>query len=189
MIHTFTITQEQMDRLHGAAHSGGLLGGQAAYEACLKVEAILSEIAFKEGFDKSPGSAPEDLPGVAQRPLSCPQMAVGEQWCVWPKCDCQPPVLATIERMIEAAIAHDDFVNGHTALEILDVIRAAQPPAAPVETERRCQKCWCATNGEEAIVDGQVWCHPCADADLPTAQDVRGILPPQSSAETSGQEG
>lgn len=57
---TYTITQEQMDRLHGAAHGGAMLGGQAAYEGCLKVGAILAEIAFKEGFDKSPGSAPED---------------------------------------------------------------------------------------------------------------------------------
>lgn len=56
----YIITQEQMDRLHGAAHSGALLGGQAAYESCLKVSAILSEITFKERFDKSPGSAPED---------------------------------------------------------------------------------------------------------------------------------
>ena len=56
---TYTVTQEQMDRLHGAAHSGALIGGTAAYEACLKVEAILAEIAFKEGFDKSPGTAPE----------------------------------------------------------------------------------------------------------------------------------
>lgn len=57
---TYSITQEQMDRLVGAAHSGGLLGGDAAYGACLTVGAILAEIAFKEGFDKSPGSAPED---------------------------------------------------------------------------------------------------------------------------------
>ncbi|MCK1445393.1 hypothetical protein IVB43_23700 [Bradyrhizobium sp. 48] len=35
--------------------------------------------------------------------------------------------------------------------------------AAPVETERRCQKCGQTTKGEEAYVDGQIWCHPCAD--------------------------
>lgn len=58
---TYTITQEQMDRLHGAAHSGAMLGGEAAYKGCLKVGAILAEIAFKEGFDKSPGSAPEPV--------------------------------------------------------------------------------------------------------------------------------
>lgn len=57
---TYTITQEQMNRLHGAAHSGGLLGGDAAYRGCLTIGAILSEIAFKAGFDRSPGSAPED---------------------------------------------------------------------------------------------------------------------------------
>lgn len=56
---TYTITQDQMDRLHGAAHSGAMLGGDAAYKGCLTVGAILAEIAFKAGFDKSPGSAPE----------------------------------------------------------------------------------------------------------------------------------
>jgi hypothetical protein len=56
---TYTITQDQMDRLHGAAHSGAMLGGDAAYKGCLTVGAVLAEIAFKAGFDKSPGSAPE----------------------------------------------------------------------------------------------------------------------------------
>jgi len=56
---TYTITQEQMDRLVGAAHSGGLLGGNAAYQSCLTIGAVLAEIAFKAGFDKSPGSAPD----------------------------------------------------------------------------------------------------------------------------------
>jgi ribosomal protein S27AE len=32
-----------------------------------------------------------------------------------------------------------------------------------LEAERRCQKCGDATKGEEAYVDGQIWCHPCAD--------------------------
>lgn len=58
---TYTITQEQMDRLHGAAHGGAMLGSQSAYEGCLKVGAILAEISFKERFDKSPGSAPETV--------------------------------------------------------------------------------------------------------------------------------
>lgn len=57
---TYTITQEQMDKMVGAAHAGGMLGGQAAYEGCLTIGAVLAEIAFKAGFDKSPGSAPED---------------------------------------------------------------------------------------------------------------------------------
>lgn len=46
---TYTITQQQMDRLHGAAHGGAMLGGDAAYEGCLKVEGLLSEIAISEG--------------------------------------------------------------------------------------------------------------------------------------------
>jgi hypothetical protein len=30
--------------------------------------------------------------------------------------------------------------------------------------ERKCQKCGAATGGEEAWIEGQIWCHPCADA-------------------------
>jgi len=41
----YSISQDQMDRLHGAAHSGAMIGGDAAYNGCLKVEAILAEIA------------------------------------------------------------------------------------------------------------------------------------------------
>ena len=29
---------------------------------------------------------------------------------------------------------------------------------------RRCQQCGCETKGEEVWVNGQIWCHPCADA-------------------------
>lgn len=29
--------------------------------------------------------------------------------------------------------------------------------------KQQCQNCGSATNGEEAWVDGQIWCHPCAD--------------------------
>lgn len=29
---------------------------------------------------------------------------------------------------------------------------------------RKCQKCGSPTRGEEAWVDGQIWCHPCADS-------------------------
>jgi hypothetical protein len=31
--------------------------------------------------------------------------------------------------------------------------------------ERKCQKCGALTGGEEAWVNEQIWCHPCADAD------------------------
>ena len=40
-------------------------------------------------------------------------------------------------------------------------------PAPPTHNsppeERRCQKCGCKTGSEEALVRGQIWCHPCAD--------------------------
>lgn len=33
-----------------------------------------------------------------------------------------------------------------------------------VEKALSCQRCFAPMNGEEALVDGQYWCHPCADA-------------------------
>lgn len=33
---------------------------------------------------------------------------------------------------------------------------------------RKCQKCGSLTGGEEALVDGQTWCHPCADQQTAT---------------------
>ncbi len=74
---TYTINQEQMDRLHGAAHAGAMIGGEAAYEGCLKIDGILSEIAFKEGFDKSPGSAPEPPYPFCRTPEKC----AGKGYC------------------------------------------------------------------------------------------------------------
>lgn len=35
---------------------------------------------------------------------------------------------------------------------------AAQP------STDRCAKCGCETKGEMAFIDGEIWCHPCADA-------------------------
>jgi len=46
--------------------------------------------------------------------------------------------------------------------DIADAIRALK--SSPVSsTNGVCQKCRTPTNGEEAWVDGQIWCHPCAD--------------------------
>ena len=39
--------------------------------------------------------------------------------------------------------------------------------------ERRCQKCGRETKGEEAWVDGQIWCHPCADEAPPIPNGER----------------
>lgn len=38
-------------------------------------------------------------------------------------------------------------------------------------TEQVCAKCGCETRGEEALVSGEIWCHPCADnADAPSTE-------------------
>lgn len=44
-------------------------------------------------------------------------------------------------------------------IELVGAIRAPSENAL-----RRCQKCGCLTNSEEALVGTEIWCHPCADA-------------------------
>lgn len=34
---------------------------------------------------------------------------------------------------------------------------------AKFREDDHCQRCGCALNGEAAEVNGEVWCHPCAD--------------------------
>lgn len=61
---TFIITQTDMDVLHGAAHSGAMLGGNSAYEGCLKVEARLAAIASRSpsgAVAASPGKIPPHI--------------------------------------------------------------------------------------------------------------------------------
>lgn len=42
-------------------------------------------------------------------------------------------------------------------------------PSVP-STDRLCAKCRCTTKGEEALVEGEIWCHPCADS-APSTQN------------------
>jgi hypothetical protein len=74
-----------------------------------------------------------------------------------------------------AALA-DEVMRLRKALEEIDAIAVDKKAGASKimqqiartslsSTERRCQKCGIATKGEEALVNGQIWCHPCADAD------------------------
>lgn len=37
------------------------------------------------------------------------------------------------------------------------------PNANDNDQERACQKCGRPTKSEEAWINGQIWCHPCAD--------------------------
>jgi hypothetical protein len=55
---TFEITELQIDKLIAAAHSGGLLGGEAAYKACLEIGAVLATIKFEQSMNVG-GIAPE----------------------------------------------------------------------------------------------------------------------------------
>jgi hypothetical protein len=57
-------------------------------------------------------------------------------------------------------------------------------------TDSLCAKCGCETKGEAALVDGQIWCHPCADGHSVTSKDrpEDGPVsrPPHSPTENKG---
>jgi hypothetical protein len=85
----------------------------------------------------------------------------------------QPPDIEAISRnyaqrwLGQDWYSMDEKVKAYLRIEAHRWIKCW--PAAS-SAERRCQKCGCATGGEEAWVDGQIWCHPCADAASPTQQ-------------------
>jgi len=58
---------------------------------------------------------------------------------------------------IEADLRERFSVSGQN---VRDEIRAA---LSDTSTDHRCHRCGCETKGEMAWVDGQIWCHPCAD--------------------------
>ena len=41
---TYLLSYEELDRIRGAAHGGAMLGGDKAYDACLRIEALVSQI-------------------------------------------------------------------------------------------------------------------------------------------------
>jgi hypothetical protein len=79
------------------------------------------------------------------------------------------------ENDLDRAIKHPDErekceQRAHRAQTIAASIRrlAATPPApvratAEPSTDSSCAKCGCETKGEAALVNDEVWCHPCAD--------------------------
>lgn len=50
----------------------------------------------------------------------------------------------------------------HIQYEIESEIEFILKPLTGMATTL-CQKCGCSTKGEEAWVNDQIWCHPCAD--------------------------
>lgn len=51
------LTREDMEKLHGQAHSGAMLGGDNAYQACLTIEGILGRIA-----ERATQPTPKEIP-------------------------------------------------------------------------------------------------------------------------------
>lgn len=63
-----------------------------------------------------------------------------------------------------------EFVAGPchaTVLLALKKVRAA----LSVMAAERCAKCGCETRGETALVNGEIWCHPCADVARKLSRD------------------
>lgn len=78
---------------------------------------------------------------------------------------------AEIERLRAALKQRDEFLhntdNWDEFVESLhrvgdDVITVYDLQAVHSDADK-CQKCGNFTHGEMALVDGQIWCHPCAD--------------------------
>lgn len=66
--------------------------------------------------------------------------------------------------MQKAGVSRVPMLIGRKGDLELSVVKAPPgPPDIRTPMERRCQKCGSPTKGEEALVDGQCWCHPCAD--------------------------
>jgi hypothetical protein len=56
-------------------------------------------------------------------------------------------------------------------VSILDVQFGEAWASSIPSTMRVCAKCGCKTKGEEALVSGEIWCHPCADGVAVTSTD------------------
>ncbi len=59
-----------------------------------------------------------------------------------------------------AESVHETYTREEVVSIVEDMIRVGSPVSS---THRVCAKCGCETKGEEALVDGKIWCHPCAD--------------------------
>jgi hypothetical protein len=80
-------------------------------------------------------------------------------------CDCMQPcsVISTMhpeqQRIADELNKRQVLSSTNPNAELAELRRHA-----PRATDHRCQKCGSPTQGEEAWIDGQIWCHPCADA-------------------------
>lgn len=67
------LTQDDITRLHGAAHSGAMIGGDAAYDGCLKIEGLLAELVQRgphaqQANEPRPSfTGAQPLPGMVAR--------------------------------------------------------------------------------------------------------------------------
>ena len=75
--------------------------------------------------------------------------------------ECAKVADAAARRYSAGAVQPGDHLRHMTARWIAKDIRAL---TGQILNAGVCQKCGAPTNGEEALVDGQIWCHSCADS-------------------------
>jgi hypothetical protein len=100
------------------------------------------------------------------------------------KSDSIPPLVSPCDpRFIIAGIRQFGLAPDGSDLRDLEaaLMRAAGAGANTGTTKsapivRVCQKCGTPTNGEEALVEGKIWCHPCADAAQCSSEATREAL-------------
>jgi hypothetical protein len=91
----WTLTREDMDRLHGQAHGGAMLGDDNAYQACLAIEGILARIAERSQPDSPAARAVSSGGNVAWQTVPLPAT---------------PEMLSAAERT-DAAMRAQGFAN------------------------------------------------------------------------------
>lgn len=105
-------------------------------------------------FGIQPGYVILGVSAPAQEPMK----PVSKQW-----------IVDLIRDQFDPAPSHyrlgDNWDDG--AETIADSILANLPllraEGSAIPSTERCAKCGCETKREEALVNGEIWCHPCAD--------------------------
>jgi hypothetical protein len=84
-----------------------------------------------------------------------------EGWCDGRSPDvAQSPLREALRRVLQDI---DFMVERGIIPDVRNDIIYENARSAVSSTHQRCAKCGCETKGEAALVDGKIWCHPCAD--------------------------
>lgn len=149
--------EAEVDRLRGVAQSHSQRSElDEANNACL-------ELAAKHGFATGHGDTVSDMIREFSGQIRDGGVAQAQRDAViFERC-------ATIAETF--GIGRERASYGGS--DIATRIRADAIDYCAVSSTDRCAKCGRETKGEAALVDGAIWCHPCADAAAATSK-LRG---------------